>query len=46
MSYVKDFFSNLRNAGGSTGDTLKRAAKNRVRALRRGCCGRYGEPGC
>lgn len=46
MSYVKDFFSNWKNAEGPFGKKVARAAKNRVRALGGGCCGHPGEPGC
>ncbi|HVL89172.1 MAG TPA: hypothetical protein VM841_02945 [Actinomycetota bacterium] len=46
MGYVKDFFTNLKNAEGRVGAKLRTTAKNRVRALPRGCCGNYGEPGC
>jgi len=46
MGYVKDFFSNWKTAEGPVVDKLRRATKNRMRALAAGCCGHPGEPGC
>lgn len=46
MSYVKDFMENWRDHDGSFAHKVRMAAKNRARALARGCCGNHGEPGC
>jgi hypothetical protein len=45
-SYVDDYWRNWREYDGSFGRKLALAAKNRVIANVRGCCGNFGEPGC
>lgn len=43
---VAEFFSNWREFDGSTGEKIGLTFKNRLRALKGGCCGHHGEPGC
>jgi hypothetical protein len=43
--YAVAFFRNLRSDL-PPGEWLKLVARNRRRALTRGCCGHRGEPGC
>jgi hypothetical protein len=44
--YARDFFRNWRESDEPLGRKLSLTARNRARALRRGCCGHRGEPGC
>jgi hypothetical protein len=44
--YVRDFTRNLRAEDMPPGRWVKLVARNRLRALTRGCCGNRGEPGC
>jgi hypothetical protein len=43
---VRDFFTNWSTYDAPVTTKLRLTAKNRVKALRRGCCGNHGEPGC
>lgn len=43
---VKEFFTNWRDYDASLGVKVGLTFKNRLRALRRGCCGHHGQPGC
>jgi hypothetical protein len=40
------FFTNWRESDAPLGTKLALTVKNRVRALRHGCCGNHGQPGC
>jgi hypothetical protein len=40
------FFTNWREYDGPLSTKLVLTARNRFRALRHGCCGNDGEPGC
>ncbi|HXF37282.1 MAG TPA: hypothetical protein VNO17_08895 [Actinomycetota bacterium] len=40
------FFTNWRTSDLPLAAKLRLTARNRLRALRRGCCGNPGEPGC
>ncbi|HWO71154.1 MAG TPA: hypothetical protein VNP94_10440 [Actinomycetota bacterium] len=40
------FFTNWRTSNLPLPERLRVTARNRLRALRRGCCGNPGEPGC
>jgi len=40
------FFTNWRASNLPLPERLRVTARNRLRALRRGCCGNPGEPGC
>lgn len=46
--YVRDFFSNWSEYGGSMPSKLRLTARNRFIAFGtlKGCCGHPGEPGC
>jgi hypothetical protein len=45
-SYVRDYIRNWRESDAPLGAKLRLTARNRLRALGRGCCGHPGEPGC
>jgi hypothetical protein len=45
-TYVRWFFTNWREYNAPVSTKLALTVKNRMRALRHGCCGNHGEPGC
>jgi hypothetical protein len=45
--YIRGFFTNWRESDLPAGKKIAKTMKNRVRsAVRGGCCGHHGEPGC
>lgn len=42
----RSFFTNWREYDGPFTTKLGLTFRNRARALRRGCCGNHGQPGC
>jgi hypothetical protein len=44
--HARWFFTNWREYDGPLPTKLALTVKNRVRALRHGCCGNHGQPGC
>jgi hypothetical protein len=44
--FVRAFFTNWRDYDAPLSTKLRLTAVNRLRALRHGCCGHHGEPGC
>jgi hypothetical protein len=44
--HVRWFFTNWRESDAPLATKLALTVKNRVRALRHGCCGNDGQPGC
>ncbi|MGZ4109812.1 MAG: hypothetical protein ACXVP7_09030 [Actinomycetota bacterium] len=44
--HVRWFFTNWREYDAPLSTKLALTVKNRVRALRHGCCGNHGQPGC
>jgi hypothetical protein len=45
-NHVRWFFTNWREYDAPLSTKLALTVKNRARALRRGCCGNHGQPGC
>jgi hypothetical protein len=43
---VRDFFTNWSTYDAPVTTKLRLNVRNRIRALRTGCCGNHGEPGC
>jgi hypothetical protein len=44
--HARNVFTNWSTYDAPVGTKAKLFAKNRVKALRYGCCGNHGEPGC
>jgi hypothetical protein len=44
--HVRGFFTNWREYDGPVATKIRLTVKNRARALRHGCCGHHGQPGC
>lgn len=42
----RDFFTNWSSSDLPLGKRLALFTKNRTKALRHGCCGNHGQPGC
>lgn len=42
----RSFFTNWSDYDASFGEKAKLFAKNRAKAMRTGCCGNHGQPGC
>ncbi len=42
----RSFFTNWHGYDGTLSEKVRLTLKNRTRALRHGCCGHPGEPGC
>jgi hypothetical protein len=43
---VRAFFTNWRESDAPVATKLALTLRNRLRALRHGCCGNHGQPGC
>jgi hypothetical protein len=44
--FTRNFFTNWSESDLPLGRKLAVTARNRARALRHGCCGNHGQPGC
>jgi len=44
--FARWFFTNWREYDAPVSTKLGLTVRNRLRALRHGCCGNHGEPGC
>jgi hypothetical protein len=44
--HARSFFTNWATYDASFGTKVRLTVRNRTRALRRGCCGNHGQPGC
>jgi hypothetical protein len=44
--HVGNFFTNWSTYDATVATKLRLTARNRVKALRTGCCGNNGQPGC
>jgi hypothetical protein len=44
--HTRNFFTNWSNYDAPVSTKLRLTATNRLKALRAGCCGNHGEPGC
>jgi hypothetical protein len=45
-NHTRWFFTNWRASDAPLSTKLALTVKNRIRALRHGCCGNHGQPGC
>jgi hypothetical protein len=45
-TYVRAFFTNWRESDAPLPEKVALTVRNRLRALRHGCCGNHGQPGC
>ena len=46
MQLSRNFFTNWADSDLPVGKKLTLTARNRAKALRHGCCGNHGQPGC
>jgi hypothetical protein len=44
--HARNFFTNWSTYDAPVSTKLRLTATNRLKALRTGCCGNHGEPGC
>jgi hypothetical protein len=44
--HTRNFFTNWSTYDAPVGTKLRLTFRNRVKALRVGCCGNHGQPGC